>query len=235
MTEHPDDAAWMVYLYERNEQDSGDARAALERHLANCSRCRGRVAEWRMTMTALDEWQVHTQRPADRISSDQRPTRWSRLLIAASLIVAFVLGQAVQHRNDLSGLKADLKAVLKAELKSELEKGWRQPLASEPYTANTAVLKPQRPAESDSAVDARLTAFLQHDSQRQVETQQLLNDLLRNQVALRQDLESLAVEAESQILRTRREILRFESHYAANRHWNGSNQDLPQHTLFINQ
>lgn len=217
MTDHPEESAWMMFLY---RECGVDESATLRSHLQRCSLCRQKVDAWQATMIRLDSWAIEaagipknmdaavTVRGIDR--------RHSVLVVAASLaavLLAFLVGRTLTTAGSVD--VAALKAELGAELQEQVARRVRAEL--EPtIRAQFAALKPDRQTliplietESTRIAAATLADWARQDSADRQRLQHLLAGVLDNQVALRTDLENLAIEAEAQIVRTRRELVRL--------------------------
>jgi hypothetical protein len=220
MTIHPDDSEWMPFLYGECEPAQ---QSLLEAHLRECEVCSQKVKGWQSVMTSLDSWKVDqphfvvpfaSMKPA-QLHSTRTDRSW--LLIAASCLLAvsgaFFAGRNLSARNEVdvaaltSEVKAQLRRELSASLRSELSLMVRTEIGK--ARPDHTELLPLIESESDRIVTATLAKWEQNDSTERQKLQQVLSGILGNQVALRTDLENLAIEAEAQIIRTRRELVRL--------------------------
>jgi hypothetical protein len=217
MTPHPDDSEWMPFLYGECEPAR---QSLLEAHRCECEVCSQKVTAWQSTMTSLDSWQVDQPRPVMPAASGHSQsirTDRSWLLIAAACLLAFsgafLAGRSFASKNEVD--VAALTSEVKAQLRMELSASLRSELSSIVQTEIGKVrpdrieLLPLIESESDRIVTATLAKWEQNDSTERQKLQQVLSSILGNQVALRTDLENLAIEAEAQIIRTRRELVRL--------------------------
>lgn len=142
-------------------------------------------------------------------------SRQSVLTAAAVLLAltaAFLAGWQVSNAKqpDLLALRKELASEIRGELMTDVRKEMQNQIQT--LNADKARLTPLIESESERIISARL-ANLQPttDPAEKLKERQMISDILENQIALRNDLEKLAVEAESQIIRTRRELLRLEA------------------------
>lgn len=210
MSGHPDSEHWMQWLY---GETSDEVSRRLADHLRDCSPCRQQVTEWRRGMAALDEW------PAAEWSSPpsepDRPRRaasvWPRRLMAVAVVClaavggAFLSAMIVVQQMDPERIRRESVDALRAELKRYVA----QELAA--AGTDTQQLLPLIQDESGRVAAATLAGWARQDSAERERLRTVLQGVLENQLTLREDLETLALEAEAQILRTRREMLRLSS------------------------
>lgn len=191
--QHPSDATWMEFLY--GELDADEA-AKLTAHLAGCSQCSHAVAAWRDTMQELDAWEPPRNRTVPAAAAGPVSRQASTLTVALVVCAAFLCG-LIGHA--LLTPSAD-------ELRSELRAEWNRDLQR-----RLATLQQTSPENGLRAapVSQALADWEKASSVREERIRLVLSDLLQNQMTLREDLETLALEAESQILRTRAELIRL--------------------------
>ena len=220
MTQHPDDSEWMPFLYSECEPAQ---QSLLEAHLLECEVCSQKVQAWQSTMSSLDSWKVDEPRPVMPAASAQSApsqsigTDRSWLLIAAICLLAvsgaFLAGRNLGAKNvvDVAALASEVKAQLREELSASLRSELSSIVRAEVVKArpDRKDLLPLIESESDRIVTATMAKWEQNDSNERQKLQQVLSSILGNQVALRTDLENLAIEAEAQIIRTRRELVRL--------------------------
>lgn len=215
MANHPDETAWMQFLY--GESASSELEN-LQLHLQGCSVCRQKVDTWRTTMACLDSWSIdsfdHQNRstvsiPKPRV--DRLRTFLSAAVGSAAVLLAFLTGRSfmVPQSVDVGLLKAELMAefeeVIAQRVRAELEPAIKAQFAA--LKPDSQSLMPLIESESSRAAVAVLSDWARRSSADRQQLQQLLAGVLDNQVALRSDLENLAIEAEAQIVRTRRELV----------------------------
>ncbi len=139
------------------------------------------------------------------------------MLIAATCLLAvsgaFLAGRNLGAKNevDVAALASEVKAQLREELSASLRSELSSIVRAEVVKArpDRKDLLPLIESESDRIVTATMAKWEQNDSNERQKLQQVLSSILGNQVALRTDLENLAIEAEAQIIRTRRELVRL--------------------------
>ncbi len=250
---HPSDADWMLWLYEEADADLAES---CRRHLAVCSECHAKVSAWTRSMDALTHWNRNispsvqpSAMVAKMMTQPELPTSpaaspggtsssFLRYLIAASIVVlAFTAGRGFGSKPDLTQLRADIKAELRGELLQEMSMSLRSELSQ--LKNKDPDLVPLIQTESGRIVSATLANWAQQNSQNEQQLETLLTGILQNQVTLRQDLETLAIQAEAQILRTRRELLRLamenESDSSPGRPILNENPNAPEQELQLNQ
>lgn len=205
MHDHPSSADWMLYLYgESTETD----RRSMSEHLAACPECAGRVERWRATMSDLDAWETETRlEPAGSVvqsSAHRSGARNAFMRVAiglAGLALTFLAGFGA--RSLIGPGPDDLKSQLRAELQTELRAEFSR------QTAESTALTPPNRVVDDAGLVSRLASWESASAGREERVRSMLSGVLQNQITLREDLETLAVEAEAQIMRTRRELRRL--------------------------
>ncbi|MBL8819929.1 MAG: hypothetical protein JNL58_28145 [Planctomyces sp.] len=223
-SKHPDDAEWMLWLY--NESDV-EQSAFLNSHYAECDHCRCRVDRWKTTLAKLSS---PAELPLD--STDVTIPTWmetsaghssksiavvprrsvssTQLAIAALVVVlAFFTGRSFSTQPDLEQLRTELKSELQSQLKQELNLSIQSEIRQ--LRTGETDLVPLIQSESGRVVSATLSNWVQKNSEHEKQLESVLTGILDNQVNLRRDLETLAIEAEAQILKTRRELLRLSA------------------------
>jgi hypothetical protein len=216
MSDHPDNSTWMMFLY--GECDSTET-TAISAHLDDCERCRNAVNSWRTTMSRLDSWTIDTHNTSARLPrlSHVAVSRMRNLVTVMSgvavILLAFLAGRTLTSGQeiDVAALKTELITELQGEVaqrvKAELEPAISAQFAS--LKPNDQTLRPLIETELNRATAAAMANWTREDSADRQRTQQLIAGVLSNQMVLRSDLENLAIEAEAQIIRTRRELLRL--------------------------
>lgn len=133
-------------------------------------------------------------------------------MVLTALAVSFLTGWQISNaqRPDIADLKQSLSAEVRASLVADVRREMQTQFQT--LTTDKTKLTPLIESESERIITARL-ANLQSsaDPEEKLKERQMISDILANQITLRNDLEKLAVEAEAQIIRTRRELLRLEA------------------------
>jgi len=209
--DHPQQQEWMKWLY-------GECDAGLDQmmgaHLEQCESCRNQVGEWRRVMAILNVGEDASASVPECSPEHSLPTRdrerqaygfapRQAALLVASIVLA-ALGGAWSVTLFHSSAEAGQQAV--SEIRSELQWYIKQEMAR--AAASEDRLLPLIQDASGRIVAAELADWEQQDSQRSQQLRQVLREVLRNQLTLREDLETLAMEAEAQILQTQRELVR---------------------------
>ncbi len=221
-SKHPDDADWMLWLY--NESDV-EQSAFLNGHYAECDHCRSRVDRWKTTLEKLPSpgeqlldamdvsaWKATTAgHGSESIAAvPRRIVSSTQMAIAAIIVVlAFFTGRSFSTQPDLEQLRTELKSELQSQLRQELDLSIQSEIRQ--LRTGETDLVPLIQSESGRVVSATLSNWVQTNSEHEQQLESVLTGILDNQVNLRRDLETLAIEAEAQILKTRRELLRLSA------------------------
>jgi hypothetical protein len=240
---HPDDADWMLWLYDESDVEQS---ALLTNHYAECELCRSRVDRWRTTLAklpnpgeqsfdstdvAVPAWkQTVAGHGSESIAvAPRRSVSSTQLAIAALVVVlAFFTGRSFSIQPDLEQLRTELKSELQSQLRQELDRSIQSEIQQ--LRTGETDLVPLIQSESGRVVSATLSNWVQKNSEHEQQLESVLTGILDNQVSLRRDLETLAIEAEAQILKTRRELLRLSAASSANPaqlHDGGATEVLP--------
>jgi hypothetical protein len=212
----------MQFLY---DECSSAEHAQYAAHLQSCHQCRVLVDQWRNTQQQLDQWQLPQQQSpgltasapqqaSPDLTTPQRPRRsaaWIQWLVTtACLLLAFFLGRLSETNSpakpqpDMAELQAEMRSAITTELKEE----FRQLITEQQQTQQTLQEEQYR-----QMVKAMLATYAQQDFEDRQQTHSVLNELLQNQISLRHDLETLAVQAESLIMQTRQDLNRLGTRY----------------------
>jgi hypothetical protein len=185
---HPAPEQWADYLY---GELPPDARASLDAHLRACADCQRQVSQWRETLGALDAWKLPERaRPAEAFT---RYTRWA-VAAAAVLGLGWLGGRfSAPTAPDVETLRAGLLPALRQEVRQEFQQALD---ASEKRTADKLVDLAQTWTEvRNEDRQAMVALYQQAEQQRRTE-----------QAALRRDLETVAVVAETAIAATQQRL-----------------------------
>lgn len=238
---HPDDSDWMPFLYGECDESQMAILQDHLKHCSHCAAkiagwksVQSNLDAWTLgspvmasgrltaSTTSCIEQPVRQARPEPTASARSQSvpgsvgrSRQSVLTAAAVLLAltaAFLAGWQVSNAKqpDLLALRKELASEIRGELMTDVRKEMQNQIQT--LNADKARLTPLIESESERIISARL-ANLQPttDPAEKLKERQMISDILENQIALRNDLEKLAVEAESQIIRTRRELLRLEA------------------------
>jgi hypothetical protein len=205
--EHPSSSEWMEWLYgESNRKD----HQRLQAHLNRCSDCRGQVQRWQAVMQQLNAGALPKSQPAWSIAL---PTlKWAA---AAALVLGlgFTLGRWSNHSSSqFAAWEQKLQAQWRQDMRlkgEQLRADWE----TAQKTAGTA-LASQIAADSQKLTESYWRQFSrEYAVTRQNDLAWLVNHVqtLENQrnnenSLLRKDLETLAVTAEGELMKTRRQI-----------------------------
>lgn len=209
---HPSPSDWVQLLYDECDDPT---RAALQEHLKDCSECRTLVRRWAHTASLLDEWKLPEKTqlvagsnpPAERESQGERIIRFPYVRTAVIAAVCSVVASfcTTWFHPDAAVIAADVRRALLPDVQGMLQ----SELVA--LQSDSRALLPLIHDESGKVAAATMAGWIQEDQERRAHLQRALRDLLENQLLLRQDLETLAVEAQARILQTRRELLRLNS------------------------
>jgi len=211
MKTHPTAEEWMSFLY---GEDSPARHAELGAHLHACAACRQQVQTWRGSMAALDTWALPEAR---RPWSFAPAMRWAAAAVVV-LGVGFGVGRMTSSANaDMKQLTAALRTEMETKLASTRDefaltlRQQRAELAEAVHAAASEAV-----GEGTEAFFARISLAI--DQRRQADQQAYLAALRqieeRNQsdyAALRDDLNTVAVNADDGFSQTREQLLHLAS------------------------
>lgn len=187
---HPAAAEWTAYLY--GELAPERARA-LQAHLASCADCGERVNRWRTSMTALDEWPLPKRRPVAVLWQPATLLKWAAAA-AVVLAVGFALGrQSASHARELAALQSTV-----AQLGERLDR-------EHSFNSSNTVAVASSVA-SEGAIRLLSDYAQLSDQQRTADGQKItlaLRDLDARLLALRSELETVAVNTETGFRQTK--------------------------------
>lgn len=238
---HPDDSDWMPFLYGECEeaqmaslQDHLRSCSHCASKIAGWQSVQSKLDAWtlgtpgtvsgQLAASATSGNEAHARQARQEVAGSARMesvrgtgsrSRQSVLTAAAILLAlsaAFLTGWQVSSAKqpDLLALRKELTSEIRGDLMTDVRKELQSHLQS--LTTNKAQLTPLIESESERIISARLASLQPSaDPEEKLRERQMISDILANQITLRNDLEKLAVEAESQIIRTRRELLRLEA------------------------
>jgi len=203
MKTHPTPEEWMSFLY---GEDSPARHAELGAHLHQCAECRGQVQAWRGSMTALDAW---TEPPARRRWVPAPAVRW-----AAAAVV--VLGLGIGLGRTTSSPSAEMRQ-LTAQLRNEMDtkfvstrEAFAQSLEQQRMEFTEAVQSAAMEARSDEAEQLLIRLAKLIEERREADQLTYLSALKQVEeryAALRQDLDTVAVNADDGFSQTREQLV----------------------------
>ena len=178
---HPTDEQWTVFLY---DESPATEAAELSNHLERCPICAAQVRRLRDTMRQLNAWQIEEPKrdEFDEMRKAGSPVlhfiRWAGAA-AALIAVGFLIGRG-------RGLNENDLAVLKAELRSAAEL--------------SAISASER-------VAVQLNGIWETGRRQDWMTiAGAIDQIQSGQRSLRNDLETVAVAADAELARTKRDI-----------------------------
>jgi hypothetical protein len=190
---HPNREEWMMFLY---AEVPAPRKAELETHLEVCAHCRERVASWRGTMAALDEWESPVAR-VPRLRSS-----FGLSLKVAAAVALIGLGFAFAR---LAPRSAGETAAIRAAIEPEIRRQVRAELAAlADNSAETRRLLADYIASSESGRARDREEVV--DIMRQIEARRV-SDL----AGLRRELETVAVLTENGLEDTQSKLVQLAS------------------------
>lgn len=237
---HPDDSEWMPFLYgECDEAQMNVLRRHLEScshcatKIAGWRNVQSTLDAWTLesprgtAIAAGIETSAKVPRGSVSVRSNDgaaqfvehrrsagatRSSLMTASMVLTALAVSFLTGWQISNaqRPDIADLKQSLSAEVRASLVADVRKEMQAQFQT--LTTDKTKLTPLIESESERIITARLASLqASADPEEKLKERQMISDILANQITLRNDLEKLAVEAEAQIIRTRRELLRLEA------------------------
>jgi hypothetical protein len=209
MKTHPTPEEWMSFLY---GEDAPPRHIELDSHLRDCAQCRQQVQQWRGSMSALDSWKV----PQARRRVFARPAvQWAA---AAAVVLGLGFGLGRMTSNPAPDL-AQMKTELRAEMDNRLAAA-RDQLAQVWQLHQTEFAQAVQAGAAD-AVNEETTQLLERyvkalEERREADRSayfaalKKLDERRQSEVAsLRQDVATLAVNADDGFSRTREQLLQL--------------------------
>jgi hypothetical protein len=213
MKTHPTSEEWMSFLY---GEDSPARHAELGAHLQGCAACRRQVQTWRGSMSALDAWAVPQTRRRSRFAAPA--VRW-----AAAAVVILGLGLGVGRLTSSANASAEqLAATLRSEMETKLA-STREAFARTLQQQRAELAEAVHAAVVDAAgaeaeeIYARIARVLdeRHENDRAAyfaALRQLDERRANDYAALRQDLDTVAVNADDGFSQTREQLLQLATY-----------------------
>ena len=227
MKEHPSEQQWMEYLY---EEATPAEKATLDSHLGECLVCQQQTAAWRGAMEKLDDWQIApTARQAPIFSGWTGAWKWAA---AACLIftTAFAAGRLSNPGWDAEAIQAQISEPLRKSIAQELERkmaaqttaaadrmlaGLRADLQQElNQVAARASAEAVAASEKQFEQLALTMASLRQEDKQAVLTalQELESRRLADLRALRQELETVAVNTDNSFRVAQRQLVQLAAY-----------------------
>jgi anti-sigma factor RsiW len=205
---HPNEQEWMSYLY---GESNAPERAELTKHLNHCADCAAMVSEWQATRKSLDGWRLdlrenNLRASRQRILRIQPALTWAAAA-AIVLAVGFGLGRMASAASGVEKARAELRQEFvqlrsqQAEfLHAELSKAAADTLAASGeqtrvLLADYAAALELKLGDDQGAIYAALDKL---DTQR-----------LTDYVALKKDLDTVAVLTDASLRRTQQELIQL--------------------------
>ena len=209
MNVHPNSDEWMSFLY---GEDSPARHAELDAHLGQCTACRQQVQTWRASMSALDGWKLAPVAPR---RSATPVLQWAA---AAAIVIGlgFGLGRlSSSPAGEIQQVRAVLQKEMDARFAAAREDFTRSIEQQHTELAQTlhAVATEAVTDESENLV-SRIAKLV--EQQRAVDQRALLAALkqleeqqLDGYASLRQDIDTVAVNADDGLSQTQEQLLKL--------------------------
>ncbi len=200
---HPEREEWMDFLY---GELPAQRRSELSAHLKACAACEAEVSGWRTTLETLDEWKVPTRR-SKPASQPAAPWKWAMAaaFVFGALGIGFGFGRmGAPSAKNVEALRAEIKANVDAQVR-------QAQLATLPPTAEKLM------TGTRSEIERLLTEFASAAEEKRVADQQALLQTIRELdasrraeiLALRKDLETVALYADDGLQKTEQQLIRL--------------------------
>jgi anti-sigma factor RsiW len=201
---HPDQQAWVDYLY--GEPDP-DTRSRLNDHAAQCAQCRSQLEAWQHARQHLDAWKLPTHPFSTPVrSAFSQLARWTA---AALILIAFGFGIG-----RLAGPAPATIAALREELRTEML-GVIEARVAASGTAVAAVLRDETAVAMGRLIDFYQTERLADQQEIATAIARLDGTQAADFMALRKDLETVAVNSDLGLRQTRHELIRLADYSQA--------------------
>jgi anti-sigma factor RsiW len=205
---HPNEQEWMSYLY---GESNATERAELTKHLSHCADCTAMMNEWQATRKSLDGWRLELGRNRPRAlrprSARIQPALTWAAAAAIVLAIGFGLGRIASAASGVEKARAELRqefAQLRSQqaefLHAELNKASVETLAASgeqtrALLADYAAALELKLGDDQDAIYAALDKL---DTQR-----------LADYVALKKDLDTVAVLTDAGLRHTQQELIQL--------------------------
>ena len=205
---HPNEQEWISYLY---DESSPAERAELAAHLSRCADCAARMTEWQATRKGLDGWQlkpwgtgVGALRP--RFPRLQPAFTWAAAA-AIVLAVGFGLGRIASAASGVEKARAELRQEF-VQLRSQQAEFLRAELSQAATDTLAASGEQTRVLLADYAAALELKLGSDQDviyaALDKLDTQRLTD-----YVALKKDLDTVAVLTDAGLRHTQQELIQL--------------------------
>jgi len=211
MKAHPSPEQWMAFVY---GEDTPDEHRQLDEHLQACAVCRRQISAWRESMRALDDWALPA--PARRAPA-RRTLRWAAAA-AVLLGAGLVLGRlSSASGSDPQKLQASLRAYVDHQLDAS-RREWgqlfeqRQSELAQNLRAAAASAASEEARQMFAQYATNLEDQLETDHQTILAAFRQLDERRRTDFsALREDIQTVAVNADDGLARTQEQLLDLAS------------------------
>ena len=224
---HPNEQDWMEYLY--GETDATQ-KAALETHLSHCPLCQQQTASWREAMEHLDQWQLPAPNPRQ---GGLHPWSGAWKWAAAACLVfttAFAAGRFTVHRPDAASIQAQIAEPIRQSIARELDQTIAARTAAAVENLQQDISRQINEAVSRAGAEAfgasqkqldelAVTLATLRDEDKKIVLAALqemearrLNDLR----ALRQELETVAVNTDQSFRLAQRQLVQLAAYSQPN-------------------
>jgi hypothetical protein len=206
MKTHPTPEEWMAFLY---GEDSPARHTELGAHLHECADCRRHVQTWRGSMAALDTWTMPRTRQRSKFTAPV--VRWAA---AAAVVLGLGIGfgrLSSSANADLGRLAAQLRSEMDAKL-ATTRNAFAQTLQQQQAEFAEAVHAAAAEATNDDAekVFTRLAQLIEERREADQQTYlAALKQIEERYAALRQDLNTVAVNADDGLTQTREQLVQI--------------------------
>jgi Putative zinc-finger len=198
---HPKREEWVPYLF---GEATSEARAQLSAHLRSCAECRHEIEAWQGIVKRLDQWKLASAaQPARRFAP---AINWAA---AAALVMLLAFGAGrVTARPDVEKVRAAIEPRMRNELKQELTA-----LIQSQNARNAADILAAANQQTEQTL-ASLTKAID-DSRTEdarafyAELKRLESQTFTQLMALKKDLDTVAVNTDASLQDTARTIVQL--------------------------
>jgi hypothetical protein len=200
---HPKQEEWVPYLFgEAKPQE----RQRLDEHLQTCASCQDEIGAWQRSMKRLDAWKVPAA-PRPRIRFEP-VLKWA---IAAAAVVVLSAGFAIGRLTAVTDV-ARVRAAIEPQLREQLQRELAQMVNTQLSQAADATL-----AAAGEQAEALVAEYADALANQQTEDTQALSaalnklaaEHLADFVALKRDVDTLAVNTDAGLRHTEQELVQL--------------------------
>jgi hypothetical protein len=194
---HPEQEEWIPYVC---GEATRDERQRLSEHLRNCPDCRREIESWKRSLSRLDRWRLPA--PPRNSQAFAPLLKWA---VPAFGVVVLALVFAAGRFSGKSASAEQLRAVLEPRLRQELQNEFA-PMIRYEIAKSSAITMDAARQQTQELLSAAAQVL---ETRRANDTRAVYAAMDKLYVALKKDLDTVAVNTDAGLRRTENQLVQL--------------------------